>query len=40
MPKTITDYGWVLRCGTCDNGYINQEWDYDADMCRECAKEI
>jgi len=36
----VTEYGWILWCETCDNTYINQEWDHDADMCRECAGVI
>jgi hypothetical protein len=35
----ITDYGWVRWCETCDNHYLHQEWNYDADKCKECAKE-
>ena len=38
--KRITDYGWILWCPTCDHGYINAEWDHDADMCKDCAKEV
>ena len=24
-------------CTTCDHGYMSGEWDFDADMCKECA---
>lgn len=38
MMGRITDYGWMLWCENCGHGFINQEYDHDADMCKECAK--
>jgi hypothetical protein len=36
----ITDYGSFYFCETCDAIALADQWDADARMCRECAKEL
>jgi len=38
MGPRITDYGAFNWCDTCDNGYLLNEYDLDAQMCKACAE--
>jgi uncharacterized protein (DUF983 family) len=33
----LTDYGSFFWCDNCDHGYLPNEYDGDARMCKACA---
>lgn len=40
MMARITDHDSWQYCETCESITVISEWDHDARMCKECAKEV